>query len=222
MNPVLPHLRHNNTFLRPQQHSKDFTTPLNPSNSNYRRIFPNSAAYGPLIPPASSIARAVMGNTNSYQDNIENSDSSGRQAAADTESQKEQQRQPERPRSNLSALMDRQQPEPVPSGTNTSNNQCTDLKQSPDGSHDEADSASGPPPSLPSSTKSASSIRQSRLPSPCIALIPKSSTPPAFIPFQVRPIPLNKSNPQVLQSSDSLSSDKGRRYVKVVYVARVS
>jgi hypothetical protein len=199
MNPVLPHLRHNNLFLLHTEESKESSQ----NSGNYRRIFHQGVAYGPLIPPSSSVARAVMGNAGSHND-TGTRDSFEQKPSLSSESnvtqQQQQQQQSDRPRSNLSALMDQQQQdsrERIPEKSNARGPQhCA----GPAGVADEADYASGPMRSTPSV----------QIPQRAALLKAESSTPPSALPTHVQPS-LSKSNSQAVNYIDSSSDGKVRR-----------
>jgi hypothetical protein len=201
MNPVRPHLRHNNLFLlRPEENKKS-----SPHGGNYRRVSPQGVAHGPLIPPLSSIARAVMGNAGSYND-TRTRDSFEQKPSVSSESNVTQQQQPDRPRSNLSALMEQQQQESR-ERSQAKLNAHRAQSSGPADVVDEADSASGPSPLMLSSTRSAPSIH---IPPRAVLLKPESGTPPSALPAHVGPL-LSKSNSQSVNYIDSSSDGKVRR-----------
>jgi hypothetical protein len=207
MNPVLPHLRHNNLFLLRPEENKE----TSPNGGSYRRIFhQGGVAYGPLIPPSSSIARAVMGNAGSSND-TGTRDSLEHNPSLSSESNVAQQPQPDKPRSNLSALMEQQQQdrgERSPEKSNVRGPQPCAQSSGPADAVDEADSASGPSPSMISSRRSTPSVH---IPQRAVLLKFESSTPPSALPTHiVRPL-LSKSNSQIVNYIDSSSDGKVRR-----------
>lgn len=206
MNPVLPHVRHNNLFLLRPEENKE----TSPYCGNHRRIFPQGVAYGPLIPPSSRIARAVMGNASPYND-TGTRDSNEQKPSLSSKSNVSQQQQSDRPRSNLSALMEQQQQERrerSPAKSNACGPQHRAQSSGPTDVVDEADSASGPSPSMVSNRGSASCLH---IPQRAVKSERESSTPPNTLPTSFRPVVRSNSNSQRVSCTDSSSDGKVRR-----------
>jgi hypothetical protein len=198
MNPgLLEHFHHHKTLsiLRSQESSKkdsaedETSTPYFPSHSTaagcdqgtkgYRRIFPHlPVVHGPLIPPGGSLARAVMGNSNSCHEigapsaGIHESSSPATQSHF--QSAENDPTEPSMP-SNLTAMLDQQQRQGREASPTIISSVSLDTSE---GSKnlgfllDEADSASGPPP-----------LRLANIASdPASLLRARSMTPPGFIP----------------------------------------
>jgi hypothetical protein len=151
-----------------------------------------------------------MGNAGSSNNDTGTRGSFEQKPSLSSENTVTQQRQPDRPRSNLSALMEQQQQESGERSVAKSNArgpQHRAQSSGPPGVVDEADSASGPSPLMLSSTRSSPS---GHMPSRAVMLKLKSSTPPSALPSHIRPL-LSQSNSQIVDSIDSSSDGKVRR-----------
>jgi hypothetical protein len=198
MNPeLLQHYHHHKTLsiLRSQESSNkdraedEASTPYFPSHSTaadcdqgtkaYRRIFPHlPAAYGPLIPPGGSLARAVMGNSNSCHEIGAPSAGIHESSSPATHSHyRSAENDPIGPSisSNLTAMLDQEQRQGREASPTISSSVSHDNSEGSKNSGfllDEADSASGPPPPRVANIAS----------DPASLLRARSMTPPGYIP----------------------------------------
>ena len=175
MNPAL-HQRQNNTYLSPVLADNCYQQVTIPTEA--RRLFPNRVAYGPLIPPSGSIARVVMGNTDSR-----NGENSNNQHSNATPSHQgcSQQRREDQPRTMLSQLIEQHQIE----SRETISEQESRQTKPVTGKLGEKDHSH---PSAVLKTASESARSASVFPSSTVLLHSRTGTPPAAIPAYIKPI----------------------------------